>query len=127
MHNIMLRKFVLIHIKSFFQIVHWFFCSGVWSVRNFVILESGSSTTRALLFMAIPGHLTFVFVIWRLAADRIQLTVLFICLYLIAALIQVTFFFLQEIKFRLIFIGCYSSLYCSMDDSVCLETWTRSW
>jgi hypothetical protein len=72
--------------------------------------------------MAIPGHLTFVFVIWRLAADRIQLTVLFICLYLIAALIQVTFFFLQEIKFRLIFIGCYSSLYCSMDDSVCLET-----
>ena len=52
-------------------------------------LENNSSITRVLLFMAIPGHLTFVFLIWRLTIDRTQLSILFIFLYLIAALIQV--------------------------------------
>ena len=52
-------------------------------------LENNSSTTRVLLFMTIPGHLTFAVLIWRLAADHTRLSFLFICLYLMAALIQV--------------------------------------
>lgn len=48
-----------------------------------------STTTRVLLGMVIPGHLTFVFIIWRLAIENTQLSFLFIFLYLLAALIQV--------------------------------------
>ena len=40
--------------------------------------------------MAIPGHLVFIFIIRRLATSPIQLTFLFIVLYLTAALIQVS-------------------------------------
>ena len=40
--------------------------------------------------MAIPGHLLFVFFISRLTTDHTQLSILFICLYLIAAFIQVS-------------------------------------
>lgn len=39
--------------------------------------------------MTIPGQLTFALLIWRLAADHTRLSFLFICLYLMAALIQV--------------------------------------
>jgi len=56
------------------------------------IIDNNSSATRVLLFMAIPGHLTFVFLIWQLAADHIRLSILFIILYLIATLIQVEYF-----------------------------------
>lgn len=52
--------------------------------------ENGSSTARVLLFIAIPGHLVFIFIIRRLATSPIQLTFLFIVLYLTAALIQVS-------------------------------------
>jgi solute carrier family 41 len=54
-----------------------------------MFLEVSSSTTRVLLFMAIPGHLTFIFIISRLAADQTRPSVLFVFLYLTAALIQV--------------------------------------
>ncbi|CAF4545497.1 unnamed protein product, partial [Rotaria sp. Silwood2] len=57
--------------------------------KVFLSHKSNSSTTRVLLFMAIPGHLTFVFIIWRLAADHPRLSILFIFFYIIAALIQV--------------------------------------
>jgi len=50
--------------------------------------------------MAIPGHLTFVLIIWRLTTDHTRLSFLFIFLYLIAALIQVEKkFFFKLIKF----------------------------
>ncbi|CAF1269297.1 unnamed protein product, partial [Adineta steineri] len=39
------------------------------SLGDLTILERNSSTTRVLLFLAIPGHLTFVFVISRLATN----------------------------------------------------------
>ncbi|CAF4392216.1 unnamed protein product, partial [Adineta steineri] len=55
----------------------------------FIFSESNSSTTRVLLFLAIPGHLTFVFIISRLATDQTRLSFVFVFLYLIAALIQV--------------------------------------
>ncbi|CAF4524465.1 unnamed protein product, partial [Rotaria magnacalcarata] len=50
---------------------------------------NASCTIRVLLFITIPGHLTFMFLIWQLAVDHIQFSALFILLYLIAALIQV--------------------------------------
>lgn len=56
---------------------------------SLMCLERSSSTTRVLLFLAIPGHLTFVFIISRLAADQTRLSILFVVLYIIAALIQV--------------------------------------
>lgn len=72
------------------------FCSGgtndelsAWKSISCFLLENTSSTTRVLLLMAIPGHLTFVFLIWGLASDYTQLSFLFIFLYLTAALIQV--------------------------------------
>lgn len=58
-------------------------------LRFFCCSENGSSTTRVLLSMVIPGHLTFILIIWQLAVDQIELTWPFVCLYLFAALIQV--------------------------------------
>ncbi len=99
------------------------------SFSNFS-LENSSSTARLLLFMAIPGHLTFALIIWQLAADHAQPSFVFIFLYLITALIQVKyfrFFFINKIKFILIvFIGSDSSLYCSMDGCFRLATTSRS-
>ncbi len=46
--------------------------------------------------MVIPGQLAFVFLIWRLAADHTRLSVLFIILYIFAALIQVKLFFRKK-------------------------------
>jgi solute carrier family 41 len=74
--------------KVFFsnsKFVFLFKFSYIW--KSFV--GSNSSTTRVLLFMSVPGHLTFVSVIWKLAADHTRLSILFIFLYIIAALIQV--------------------------------------
>ena len=51
--------------------------------------ERGASIVRVLLFLVIPGHLTFVFVISRLAKDQGELSLAFIALYLGAALVQV--------------------------------------
>jgi hypothetical protein len=42
--------------------------------------------------MTIPGQLTFVFLIWRLATDHTRLSSFFIILYVIAAFLQVRFF-----------------------------------
>lgn len=72
--------FVFVWIDKYLKII-FLFC-----------LESNSSTTRVLLFMVLPGQLTFVFLIWRLAADHTRLSVFFIILYLFAALIQVKLF-----------------------------------
>ncbi|CAF0924879.1 unnamed protein product [Adineta steineri] len=47
------------------------------------------SITRVLLFLAIPGHLTFVFIISRLATNDTGFSIVLIFLYLITALIQV--------------------------------------
>ncbi|CAF0722974.1 unnamed protein product [Adineta ricciae] len=63
------------------------FCPNPYKV--FCANKRSSSTTRVLLFLAIPGHLTFVFVISRLATDQTRLSILFVILYVIAALIQV--------------------------------------
>jgi solute carrier family 41 len=51
--------------------------------------------------MTIPGQITFVFLIWRLAADHTRLSVIFIILYICAALIQVrlSFFFAKTKDF----------------------------
>jgi hypothetical protein len=87
-HSIMLQRSVRIHIKFFFQTVNLFFLINFQIFENY-FLENNSSTTRVLLFMSIPGHLTFVSVIWKLAADQPRFTILFIFLYVIAALIQV--------------------------------------
>ncbi|CAF0934245.1 unnamed protein product [Rotaria sp. Silwood1] len=57
--------------------------------KLFCSRANASCIVRLLLFMAIPGHLTFLFIIWQLAANHIQISFLFISLYLIAALIQV--------------------------------------
>ncbi|CAF4605172.1 unnamed protein product [Rotaria sp. Silwood1] len=57
--------------------------------KVFFSKKSNSSTTRVLLFMAVPGHLTFVFIISKLATDHTRLSIIFIFFYLIAALIQV--------------------------------------
>jgi len=53
--------------------------------------------------MTIPGQITFVFLIWRLAADHTRLSVIFIILYICAALIQVrlSFFFRKDKRFYL--------------------------
>ncbi|CAF0932493.1 unnamed protein product [Adineta steineri] len=67
------------HASKFFPNPYKIFCST----------KSNSSTTRVLLFLAIPGHLTFVFIISRLATDQTRLSFVFVFLYLIAALIQV--------------------------------------
>jgi len=86
------------------------------------LLENTSSITRVLLFMTIPGHLTFLLIIWQLAIDYTRLSLLFLFLYLAAALIQVKIFPFLLKKFLYVdyFLGCYSSLYCSMDGHVCL-------
>jgi hypothetical protein len=127
-HNIILQQFVQIHIEFFVRTVCYIGKGGscIWNISKF--LENGSSTTRVLLFMAIPGHLTFVFIIWRLATDQTRFSVLFIFLYIIAALIQVwNFSFSNRIKFiSMIMIGSYSSLHCSMDSGIRLETTSRS-
>lgn len=39
--------------------------------------------------MAIPGHLVFISIIWRLATDHIEFSIIFLILYISAALIQV--------------------------------------
>ncbi|CAF3492478.1 unnamed protein product [Rotaria sordida] len=57
--------------------------------KLFCSRNGASCTVRLLLFMSIPGHLTCLFIIWQLAANHIQFSILFIFLYLIAALIQV--------------------------------------
>ncbi|CAF4223486.1 unnamed protein product [Rotaria sp. Silwood2] len=57
--------------------------------KMFCSRNNASCIVRLLLFMAIPGHLTFLLIIWQLAANHNQITFLFIFLYLIAALIQV--------------------------------------
>ncbi|CAF4249136.1 unnamed protein product, partial [Adineta steineri] len=67
------------HASKFFPYLYKIFCS---TKRN-------SSITRVLLFLAIPGHLTFVFVISRLATNDTGLSIVLIFLYLITALIQV--------------------------------------
>jgi len=74
--------------------------------------------------MVIPGQLTFVFLIWRLASDHTRLSIYFIILYIFAAIIQVKLeYFKKEINFfYFIEIGCYSSLYCPMDGWVCMAT-----
>jgi hypothetical protein len=51
--------------------------------------------------MAIPGHLTFVLMIWQLATDYTQTSFIFLFLYLITALIQVEYF-LNKLKSILI-------------------------
>ena len=58
-------------------------------VSSFWYSGPGSSTTRVLLSMVIPGHLTFILIIWQLAMDEVELTWPFVLLYLIAALTQV--------------------------------------
>ncbi|CAF1065993.1 unnamed protein product [Rotaria magnacalcarata] len=58
-------------------------------IKVFCSKSNASCTIRVLLFITIPGHLTFMFLIWQLAVDHIQFSALFILLYLIAALIQV--------------------------------------
>jgi len=57
--------------------------------KVFCSKKSGASTTRVLLFMVLPGQITFVFLIWRLAADHTRLSIFLIILYLLAAFIQV--------------------------------------
>ncbi|CAF1395639.1 unnamed protein product [Rotaria sordida] len=57
--------------------------------KVFLSNKNNSSTTRVLLFMSIPGHLTFVFIIWKLAVNHPRISILFVFLYLIAAFIQV--------------------------------------
>lgn len=86
-NNTMLHRSVQIR-TDFFALKVCLSSTKILSTK-FSNLENNSSTTRVLLFMTIPGHLTFVFLIWRLAADRTQISLAFICLYLIAALIQV--------------------------------------
>jgi hypothetical protein len=49
--------------------------------------------------MVIPGQLTFVFLIWRLASDHTRLSIYFIILYIFAAIIQVRLeYFKKEIN-----------------------------
>jgi solute carrier family 41 len=74
--------------KVFFSNSKFIFLLNFQIFENY-FSENNSSTTRVLLFMSIPGHLTFVSVIWKLAADQPRFTILFIFLYIIAALIQV--------------------------------------
>lgn len=57
--------------------------------KMFFSRKSNTSTTRVLLCLTIPGQLTFVFLISTLSTDHTRLSVLFILLYLCAALIQV--------------------------------------
>ena len=92
--NIINRKSVRIRTKSSFRIVclFVFHLSTKKRERNGLFAENGSSTTRILLFLTIPGQLTFVFLIWRLANDHARLSVIFLILYLCAALIQVRIF-----------------------------------
>jgi len=52
--------------------------------------------------MTIPGQITFVFLIWRLAVGHTRLSIFFIILYLLAALIQVRLVFVFEKKEYLI-------------------------
>ncbi|CAF0806451.1 unnamed protein product [Adineta steineri] len=57
--------------------------------KVFCSKQNNSSTARVLLSLVIPGHLTFIFLIWQFTADHFRLSFPFIILYLIAALIQV--------------------------------------
>lgn len=86
-NSITLRQCVQIHIKFFALKVIVCFKINLIYLKN--LLENTSSTTRVLLFMTIPGHLIFVLIIWQLAIDYTRLSLLFLFLYLIAALIQV--------------------------------------
>jgi hypothetical protein len=96
--NINRQKSVPIHTRSSVPVVCSLLLLNVKRPTECCFLERSSSTTRALLFMAIPGHLTFVFVISRLATDQTRLSILFIFLYLIAALIQVGRFSSREMR-----------------------------
>ena len=53
------------------------------------LLDKGSSVARVLLFLSLPGHVTFIFLIVRFATNPVRISFLFIFLYLFAALIQV--------------------------------------
>ena len=90
-------------------------------------LDKGSSVARVLLFLAIPGHFTFILLIIRLATNPVRISFLFIFLYLMAALIQVSRKInnkINEKKFNKRFFssGSNSSLHCSMDSRICLAT-----
>nr|CAD7438546.1 unnamed protein product [Timema bartmani] len=65
-------------------------------------------TTRVLMVMVIPGHLTFVYAISYIQRGDASLTPLFVCFYLLAAFVQVAillyvayvltyFFWLQKV------------------------------
>lgn len=83
------RKSVRILTRSSVLEVCLFFINQKQIDERDLFAEGASSTTRVLLFMTIPGQLTFVFFIWRLANDHARLSIIFIILYLCAALIQV--------------------------------------
>ena len=71
------------------QYVEWAHPNLVTTDALLARSERGASIVRVLILMAIPGHLTFIFVIARLAKDQGELTLAFVTLYLGAALLQV--------------------------------------
>ena len=63
-------------------------------------------TARVLSFLVVPGHLIFIYSISYLKAGHTSFTPIFVIMYLLAALIQVSFTFIsffKNVKIKIIF------------------------
>ncbi|XP_036594383.1 solute carrier family 41 member 3 [Trichosurus vulpecula] len=77
------------------------FCPNPCSI--FCSSEINSVSARVLLFLVIPGHLTFLYLIHVMEGQEIKIHLLFVVLYLVASLAQVLILlYLAEIMVRLV-------------------------
>lgn len=87
--------------KTMLQKILYVFCIFM----NLIFISGAHArSARVLLLMALPGHLIFAYLIRLLNAGNTTLTVVFLIVYLTAALIQVSFslFITYEITLELI-------------------------
>ncbi|XP_043833586.1 solute carrier family 41 member 3 [Dromiciops gliroides] len=81
------------HMRSFCPTPCSVFCSS----------EINSVSARVLLFLVIPGHLTFLYIIHLMEGQEIKMDLLFVVFYLIASVTQVLILlYLAEIMVRLV-------------------------
>jgi solute carrier family 41 len=54
-------------------------------------------TTRVLMLMVIPGHIIFIYTIRCMKAGHTSLSPLFVIVYLVAALVQVSYVYIGAV------------------------------
>ncbi|XP_051839008.1 solute carrier family 41 member 3 isoform X1 [Antechinus flavipes] len=81
------------NMRSFFPNPCHIFCSS----------DINSVSSRVLLFLVIPGHLTFLYIIYLIEGENIKMHSLFVVFYLVAALSQVLILlYLAEMLVRVV-------------------------